>query len=794
MATVIAPRQPAARSYRAGRPLVGEELTPSAAHDAVQPLRADGRRYLSRRRGGPLQIGLYCAFLLNDFVFSEPSLHPFGTGAPWPEAVVVSLSASSKTGRAFSWNRARNCDGASRGPLALLQLSSAPDSLPRYDGAKTLPTKSARYDEPNIMAWVSGARPKRVVVVDFGAPKAVRDAVSLAASGMSPAVTVTYVAVGAEAKTYSDAELATLRERAASPGRVMLNTSTLRDRAMELMGPVEYFRRQHEAWTRYHGDWVIIICSLSLVVVSEGPRRLKANDICANMSSAPEIGKDQIEVKMEEDAAISRPDTEENATAQMQHAVAGPEAASPAPSNASSSSRPPYIPQFSAATQMILQRINGKSGSLSSALSSASAVAKTIEQSTFEDAKRRLVMNMNTSLTMPLPTPPLAPKPPQSTSLAVNDAFQLRTPTVAKPTSSTSKGATKVPAKRGRPKGIKRKRAKDDQDDSSSLSDLPNSEGEDALKGQATPTMTKSGRQVQKPSQYNPSSSVGTQKRKHHGKRTPEQALCKVCTRGLSPLKNQIVFCDGCNFCWHQLCHDPYIDDDFVSNETRSWFCNRCLTKRERHLAKKKTLDGFKGVSWATRSAEQKRAHLSTVPHGQLVNILMFSLELHPDLPIFPTHETGPAAKRSSHGLAAGSTDDSPFPRADASLSGPIHYACQASAPGTISVNSQQPGSKTRSGPKRTAESQERAMRETSIDSIPASWPKAGQGCLAGLDIKEDDLQDKDDFEAFSVTTYDSKGRKVMENGMPVKANEDTGNSGSTGKGHDQTKTPGRHI
>ena len=262
---------------------------------------------------------------------------------------------------------------------------------------------------------------------------------------------------------------------------------------------------------------------------------------------------------------------------------------------------------------MILQRINGRSGGLSSALSSASAVAKTIEQSTFEDAKRRLVMNMNTSLTMPLPTPrtPSNPTTP-ATSLPVNDAFQLRTPSVAKPTAS--KGNPKVPAKKGKPatKGTKRKRSKGGQDDTSSLSEVPHSDGEDASKGQVAPTMTKSGRQVQKPAQFNPTSpataAAATQKRRHYGKRTPEQALCKVCTRGLSPLKNQIVFCDGCNLCWHQLCHDPYIDDDFVSNESRSWFCGRCSAKRERHLAKKKSLDGFKGVSWAARNAQQVSA------------------------------------------------------------------------------------------------------------------------------------------------------------------------------------------
>lgn len=66
-------------------------------------------------------------------------------------------------------------------------------------------------------------------------------------------------------------------------------------------------------------------------------------------------------------------------------------------------------------------------------------------------------------------------------------------------------------------------------------------------------------------------------------------------------------------------------------------------------------------------------------------------------------------------------------------------------------------------------------MRESSVDSIPPSWPKVGQGCLAGLDIKEDDLQDKNDFEAFSVTTYDPKGKKAVENGVPVDTHETAG-------------------
>ncbi|RYP20491.1 hypothetical protein DL767_009445 [Monosporascus sp. MG133] len=207
--------------------------------------------FFSRRRGGLcFKSAFITAFLLNDFVVSELFIYLFGTGAPRSEeadadlssAVAVSLSASSKTGRCFSCNLMRNRDGASRGPLALLQLLSLPDSLHRYPGTKTLRMKSARYNESDAMAWVSGFRPTRVIIIDFGAPKAVRGAVSSAASGMSPAVAVTCVAVGAEAKIYSDAELATLRKSAVSPGKVMLNKSALRDQAMELMGPAEYSR------------------------------------------------------------------------------------------------------------------------------------------------------------------------------------------------------------------------------------------------------------------------------------------------------------------------------------------------------------------------------------------------------------------------------------------------------------------------------------------------------------------------------------------------------------------------
>lgn len=67
-------------------------------------------------------------------------------------------------------------------------------------------------------------------------------------------------------------------------------------------------------------------------------------------------------------------------------------------------SQPPYIPQFSAATSLILSRIRGGGGgshSFSSALTDASATVPRPDQHAFEDARSRLVQGMSTTLEMP---------------------------------------------------------------------------------------------------------------------------------------------------------------------------------------------------------------------------------------------------------------------------------------------------------------------------------------------------------------------------------------------------------
>lgn len=135
----------------------------------------------------------------------------------------------------------------------------------------------------------------------------------------------------------------------------------------------------------------------------------------------------------------------------------------------------------------------------------------------------------------------------------------------------------------------------------------------------------------------------------------------------------------------------------------------------------------------------------------------MYSLELHPDLPLFPVPESAAAAKRAAQNAGAGSAKGA-SQRAEPSAAGPINYT----APPTIT--------NTRNSNTQSGASQKQDDVEGLSDSMPPAWPKPGHGVLAKLVLNEDDFQDNNDFEAFSVATYDAKGKKVVENGMAVSA------------------------
>ncbi|KAK3952471.1 hypothetical protein QBC32DRAFT_260130 [Pseudoneurospora amorphoporcata] len=544
-------------------------------------------------------------------------------------------------------------------------------------------------------------------------------------------------------------------------------------------------------------------------------------------------------------------------------------------SSASTSSSRPYVPQFSAATQLILQRLKAKEGkndggggSFSSVASSTKTTVVTggssptikLEPDAFEDAKKRLVAgtglktSTSMSLKMPLslssmkmPTPappttttvtkknlslpsssvltvahaastttlsiPLPPQPPKHKSLTFKSGTTSAIKNInsgltasgkvsvvkpPKPAAAAAADRESKPKKAktstgnpvGRPPnsskaaaaaaaadptggGHRRKRVKQHQDvdELSSLSSLSDvSEPEEA--GPATPsgaqtalTMTKSGRQVLKPTTYNPAAVDAANKKHrgttsthgHYGKRTTEQALCKKCTRLHSPASNPMVFCDGCNEGWHQRCHDPVIETEVIRDQTKGWVCSVCVGKRERHFGKKqqkllgeeKAKTGVTRESWADKPSQQKRAYLSTLPPQELVGLLMAALEVKPDLPIFP----GPPAKVSTGNNGKGGQKGS------SSGAGPN------GGKSLKDIVLSRETSQENQGVGGEGEDEEE------YDPLAALWPKPGNGLysLLPFDVDDDEyLVDSGDFEAFSSIMYDDRGRKVLENGLRV--------------------------
>lgn len=74
--------------------------------------------------------------------------------------------------------------------------------------------------------------------------------------------------------------------------------------------------------------------------------------------------------------------------------------------------------------------------------------------------------------------------------------------------------------------------------------------------------------------------SRGRGRKIRQSERTLMQRLCRECGRSSSPDDNMIVFCDGCNECWHQHCHDPPVPDAAVANVDAEWLCAACEQSR----------------------------------------------------------------------------------------------------------------------------------------------------------------------------------------------------------------------
>lgn len=288
-----------------------------------------------------------------------------------------------------------------------------------------------------------------------------------------------------------------------------------------------------------------------------------------------------------------------------------------------SDSPPKYVPQFSAATEMILKRIQSGSSSTIGGTPTLSSIGITGTPPGYEDMRRNVLMGMKTTLNMEIPvSKPIHYKSRTSrlsntgngvagSASAAGSPIAPRPSTTPKGRGATDTGSGRKPKSGARGKGlrgIKRKRARSDSmseeesEESDAMSKLGgDSDSDDAESVTQFPKVTQSGRQIVKPAQFVPAARETNSKRRAPSKRTQESALCKRCGRGQSPQSNMIVFCDGCNIAYHQLCHDPPIPEEIVRDETAPWFCSDCNRKKSNKGASAEQ----RPISWQGRSAEE---------------------------------------------------------------------------------------------------------------------------------------------------------------------------------------------
>lgn len=223
--------------------------------------------------------------------------------------------------------------------------------------------------------------------------------------------------------------------------------------------------------------------------------------------------------------------------------------------------------------------------------------------------------------TAQIPLPILLPSKPVPSS-SVPEPYVTPSPVLPIPSAQPSRLASQPPpAKRARPIAKRKAPKKSDNLDIEEDSD------DDDLSRETT--KTKSGRKIQKPSQYNPSAKTPSKKRGTPGKKAVVDSLfCKVCDRGHSPRSNLIVFCDGCNTPYHQLCHIPVIDNLLITLPDAEWFCAKCDERR----GQQKLIVGHSG---AELSEEQKKSYLAGLPTSHLVQLVLLATSAYPELNLF---------------------------------------------------------------------------------------------------------------------------------------------------------------
>ncbi|KAK1625489.1 hypothetical protein BDP81DRAFT_452940 [Colletotrichum phormii] len=272
--------------------------------------------------------------------------------------------------------------------------------------------------------------------------------------------------------------------------------------------------------------------------------------------------------------------------------------------------------------------------------------------------------------------------------------------------------------------------------------------------------------------------------------------MCVKCNRISETEGNLIISC-GCGEAWHQLCHDPEIPTDALGSGSSKFKCVTCKEeekqqakyhrelakyreakqeqsewkkhhndverKREKRLATlpefpKPSLVGFHG---GNASSSERREYFSDLKRSDLVNLLLFSEQIHtgllvdvlasvskkhPDLPIFGSPDWAePKVRHQQQPRRQQDHRPASKPSKQRSKTGGVRKILKTAPTG--------------------AADQAAADAEDAEDALPDSWPKAGHGLYARLGPEKDDpmMYDDNDEEAFSHFMVDKFGKQITE-------------------------------
>ncbi|TDZ72037.1 hypothetical protein CTRI78_v001502 [Colletotrichum trifolii] len=418
-------------------------------------------------------------------------------------------------------------------------------------------------------------------------------------------------------------------------------------------------------------------------------------------------------------------------------------------------SAPPskYVPQFSAATQLLLSRL--KKGVRSGSPSPLRFPSPQPPPIVPDAAELQRINKMKTTLTLSLPTP--STKASASRSPARTSAS---TPTTAGESSS----------------GQRKRRLTHDEASSSH------------------PSQAQNARAAELQASVGPAPKPPSKRR-----RLQDDTMCISCQRASFTDNNRLVVC-VCGEAWHQLCHDPAIPAEAVGRRA-GFKCRTCLREqqaqqkyemeqaryreaKQRYLnARKRQNDVAKmrernlanmpefprpeivGFTAGDASLEARYDYFAQLKKNQLLNLLSFCDEIEdgllvdvlvsvtkkqPHLPIFGSPDwADPVSDIAPEGPEAPPSGPAPRkPAKQRSKKGGVRHTLKTHHPDA-------PGA---------GEDEDEDDEDDSAKAklLPSTWAKAGQGLYALLTPEHDDpLLVEDNEEAFSHFMVGANGRQI---------------------------------